>query len=483
MSIRKSISTYGLILNLGIGSAAIADTFVVADSKSISSLPSVLSDRLGLAFPGKDEKYYAVLDEAGLGVVRLGVSWAYREPKRGKYDWRGLDNQIVALQNRGIKPFLTLYSDAPWGVRDLSSPVKNKRPKNLKVWQTFVTNLVERYDGDGKLDAPGLKTKVLYYQVANEWISNQNKSGGWNGTADELIGFINASYDAVKQADADAVFVMGGVAAFNLDLMAMLKGISHDSVHQKFSADSSVTVTPDMLDSLGYRTTQYDVYKVLESSKYDYADVHLYGETRRNKYRIEAIKQHTKRPLLSSECGGPSLDYRDSYKSSEHFTAVFDWNLSSLSQDLSFCLWFQLGEGPGATWGNRKVALFDDAQKPKPGFYAYHLLAHLLQGIRKVELIDEDVYKLVYQSGDILVVAWNDKADANTNTAEISAELLSSLLGMGNIGDSEKMLKVVRITDVEQGLYSVENRTGMSSLILKDLPVIVGKTIPEALVQ
>lgn len=472
-----------MILNLGIGHAAIADTLVVAEPKSIDNLPSVLSDRLGLAFPGKDKRHYAALEEAGLGVVRLGVSWADREPKQGKYDWIDLDRQIVALQNRGIKPFLTLYPDAPWGVRDLNSPVKNKRPKDIKAWQIFVGNLVERYDGDGQQDAPGLKTRVLYYQVANEWISNQNRSGGWNGTADELINFVNVSYDAVKRADSGALFVLGGIAAFNLDIMSMLKGISHYPAHQKFSAESSITISSYMLDSPSYKTMQNDVYKVLELSKYDYADVHLYGETRRNQYRIEAIRQHTNRPLLSSECGGPSLDYRDSYKSSEHFTAVFDWNLSSLSHNLVFCLWFQLGESQGSTWGNRKVALFDTAQEPKPGFHAYHFLSHMLQGVDKVDYIREGVYKLTYQSGDTLVVAWNGSAAINSATAEISVESLNGFLNIDNKGNSENTLQVVRITDVEQGLYSIENVTGNFSLILKDVPVIVGKVIPKTLAQ
>ena len=480
--IRMFLHKYGLSFLIAATLSAGAGVLSAASAaKEIEQLPVVISDRLGLAFPGKQDEYYRVLKEAGLGVIRLGVSWQYREPRRGEYNWRALDKQIIALQRLGIKPFLTLYTDASWGVRDRKSPVKNKRPKNANQWQAFVHNLVERYDGDGKNDAPQLKGKVIYYQVANEWVSNKNKSGGWNGSADELIEFINLSYDAVKEADPEAIFVMGGVAAFNLDLMSMLKGLSKEPIHQKFTADSSVTVSSDMLASLGYESMQKDVYKVLESSKYDYADVHLYGESRRNRYRIEAIQEHTNgRPLLSSECGGPSLDYIAEYEPNDHFTAVFDWNLSSMSQGLVFCLWFQLGEGPGATWGNRKVALFDLSKEPKPGFWGYRLLSHLLQDIEEVRFVREGVYELTYKSGSVLVVAWN------AGSSEITSEMLREILVKGDRENSRKPLpiyKVVTIADVKNGKYIIEDRRFDSSLRLGDTPVIIGVSLPGAISQ
>jgi len=341
---------------------ALNSSLLFADSKKrrISKISVQVNPRLGLAFPGSNPKYYYVLKEAGLGVVRLGVNWKTREPREGTYDWRGLDKRINRLQELGIEPFLTLYSDAKWGVyKETFRKVKNATPKNLRKWARFVSSVVERYDNDGKNDMPQLRRAVRYYQVANEWMSPSNKSGGWASTANELIDFINTSHDAVKLSYPRARFVLGGIASFNLDLMALFEDIAHYKVQQKISKNRLVLMTSENLRSSEYKRKAADVYNVLSKTKFDFADIHLYGKVDRIVPRISSVLKHIKKvPLLSSECGGPSLDYRDTYRPEEHFRAVFEWNLAGLNEGLEFCLWFGLGEGNGSTWGNRKVANF-----------------------------------------------------------------------------------------------------------------------------
>lgn len=444
----------------------------VTKNGRIDQLPNYVHDRLGLAFPGKKDKYYYLLQQAGLGVVRIGVNWSFREPRAGKYNWKPLDKQVIALQKLGIKPFLTLYSDAKWGTKKGRSVAKNKPPKNLKQWDRFVADLVERYDGDGYNDAPGLLRKVEFYQVANEWISEKNKSGGWDGSADELIDFINVSYDAVKRSDKDASFVMGGIAAFNLDLLALLKGISDRYVYQKFSETKSITVDKHTIKAKEYQARQHEVYRVLESTKYDFADIHIYGESLRNKDRVKAMLSHIdNKPMLSSECGGPSLDYKKTYKDDDHFVAVFDWNLSTFSLGLEYCLWFQLGEGEGSTWGNRKVALFDTNEKPKPGFFAYRLLSNIMADFKEVEQLDENLYKVDYQNGKSVLIGWGPQ-----NSIKSSSDVYK-LLGTS----SKQELLLLSVTDAKSGRYRIEDWKGDRSSGFTETPMIFGPWLPESL--
>ncbi len=119
---------------------------------------------------------------------------------------------------------MTLESDAEWGIRKETSHLANGTPKDLEQWQSFVAMVVERYDGDGQDDAPGLMRPVRYFQVANAWISPTNKAGVWGGSTEQLIHFINASYDATKARSPEAIFVLGGIASGNFDGLVVNEG-------------------------------------------------------------------------------------------------------------------------------------------------------------------------------------------------------------------------------------------------------------------
>ena len=166
--------------------------------------------RLGLSFPGAQARYYRYIAAAGIGVVRLSVSWERVEPDPGRFDWSGMDERIGALQAANLQPFLTFESDAKWATRPETQGVRNAAPTDLGQWQAFVSKVVERYDLDGRDDMPGLRAPVRFYQAANEWESDSNRSGGWVGSGGDLVAYVNAAHDAAKAADPDIIFVLGG---------------------------------------------------------------------------------------------------------------------------------------------------------------------------------------------------------------------------------------------------------------------------------
>ncbi|WP_415897290.1 cellulase family glycosylhydrolase [Neptuniibacter sp. QD72_48] len=356
-----------------------------------------VSNSLGLAFPGNDASNYHYVQKAGIGVVRLSVSWKHVQSQSGRFNWDGLDSRIITLQKLGLEPFLTFESNAKWATTKASQVVGNALPKKNAQWTRFIEAVVDRYNHDGKNDAPGLKQPVIYYQVANEWISNKNRSGGWASSTQNLVNYINSAYETVKKTDPNAVFVLGGLAAFNLDVMLLAEGIQilraqkkvkkeheFDFVLQRWSENSSTKYTPaEAKAPKVVNLINNHVRTVLKKSHYDMADVHLYGPVNRDGPRINLIAHEAElsvEKIISTECGGPSLDYNDSYKPEDHFYAVLHRNLNVLSQGSKFCLWFGLGEAMVTTWGNRKVPLFDKNRKPKPGYYGYKFLAYLFNG-------------------------------------------------------------------------------------------------------
>ncbi|SNX71116.1 beta-galactosidase-like protein [Cereibacter ovatus] len=384
-----------------------------ADTIDLSQVVASPNPRLGLAFPGSNPKHYSAIAQAGIGVVRLSVAWDRVEPAPGRFDWSGLDSRVVGLQAYGIEPFLTFESTADWGTVPETRGVKNARPNNPADWERFVRAVVERYDGDGHADAPGLHRRVRYWQAANEWISDKNKSGGWVGTTDELIDYIRRTHDAVKAVDPRAIFVLGGIAAFNLDVLLVARGGQQFTVRQKWNERSETVLSPsDMRGAEIARIIDRDVLPVLRQSPYDIADVHLYGPESRDAARIAMIGSMTGRPVLSAECGGPSLDYGDRYTPEGHFIAVVDRNLGVLAAGGQFCLWYRLGEGRDTTFGNRHTALYTERAKPKPGVYAYRMLSRLLAADTTVRAAGPALFELRRTAGDVVRIGWGGGAAA-----------------------------------------------------------------------
>lgn len=374
-------------------SFAFAGTAYSQSASKIWSLSPRPSAQLGLAFPGADAQNYPVVAKTGLGIVRLSVNWGRIEKQAGRYALAGLDNRIITLQKLGLEPFLTFESESKWATRPETRKVKNGSPNDMAQWQKFISTVVERYDGDGQQDVQGLLRPVKFFQAANEFVSPDNKSGGWAGSNAELLNYINASYSAVKSASSKAKFVLGGIAAFNLDVALVGTGKAKFTVQQYWSKSSKTVLSEQDIRSKRVQNLLNNrLLFVLKKAKYDYADAHLYGPEDRDPLRLQWLKSTSGKPVLSSECGGPSLDYGRSYSGHGHYKAVLERNLNTISSGAKFCLWFGLGEQIKSTYGNRKVQLFDKSRRPKPGVDAYKLLATLLNGNTKAKRLGSGAF-------------------------------------------------------------------------------------------
>lgn len=395
------------------GALALVPVTVRAADVDLSSMISTPNPRLGLSFPGSKTTYYSAIAQAGIGVVRISASWARLEPRKGRYDFSGLDRRVAALQNLGIAPFITFESNADWATIKRTQRVKNAAPKNPEQWQDFVTRVVERYDGDGHDDMPGLRYPVKYWQAANEWVSESNKSGGWIGSTDDLIRYVNMTREAVKSADPNATFVMGGMASFNADVLLVARDNRNLDVQQSWSTTSKTVLTlaqmrgPEIQSIIDNR-----VLPVLRGASFDMSAVHLYGPEDRDIARLKFMRQLTDRPVLSSECGGPTLDYDRKYTDAGHFRAVIERNLNVFAAGARFCLWFRLGESGGTTFGNRRTGLYDTNAEPKPGVFAYRALARLIDGKARVDFDRQNHYTIRRGAGQKITVAWGSEAAA-----------------------------------------------------------------------
>ena len=173
-------------------------------------------------------------DAVGFGLVGFGVSWEKIEPNAPRqdvhsYDWSALDELMRATAESGRVLDLEILCRTNWGTMvpyqnmdeeccDMSPP-KEDADSDLaawgmtayQAWSDFVFNLVERYDGDGVNDAPGVKQPVIkYLQLGNEPEAPSHfiKYGGSPERYDRMLAVM---YESAKRANPQCLSRPGKV--------------------------------------------------------------------------------------------------------------------------------------------------------------------------------------------------------------------------------------------------------------------------------
>ncbi|MGD9548258.1 MAG: beta-galactosidase [Candidatus Krumholzibacteriia bacterium] len=433
----------------------------------LGNLHIVPNPRLGVAFPAPDPAVAEAVLACGMGIVRMEVSWAEREPVRGQFAWEGLDNKIQHLQESGANAFLTFATDSGWGTLPSEFTSPNRVPSDMAAWAGFVSACVERYDHDGVGDAPGMLRPVDHYQFINEWPSQNHRTGGWAGDIDQLIATLDVSHDAVKAAWPGATVILGGIPAGALDAMVLSSGMASYVARIAYTPDDIVYLdslraqSPTILESVAVRE------RVLAEARYDVADMHLYGPVEFNQHRIERVRLAAPGAgLVSAECGGPSLAYVDSVTPEGHFLAALDMNLDALARGVRFILWFgmverEFVEGEGTTYGTSQVPLFDQEFQPKGGYWAYCLLGSILADLKGVAKLEEGTYLIESHDRPDITVAW---APGGSGALALSPLEHPDLL--------------VRVVDAARGAFVFERVPDDGVVALTSLPVIISDKLP-----
>jgi hypothetical protein len=215
----------------------IRQLFLVISCLFLTSFVSIAKEnesRFGLDYvfpldPKYQNKPFAKLyQDAGLKWVNFGdVRWKALEPNPPvnqihRYKWFQLDKAVKHWQEHGFNIVFTLRTGNSWfsgssqyTMDDEGLLIKymvnqsDRFPKeeHIKDFKNFIASIVERYDGDGKDDMPGLLRPIYFYQIGNEY----GNPAFWTGSVEEYYKLLKIASRTAKSAFPEVKIIPNGL--------------------------------------------------------------------------------------------------------------------------------------------------------------------------------------------------------------------------------------------------------------------------------
>ena len=244
---------------------------------SVSAGDFVVATEYGVV--GLAEAYRGTgLDYAKL-TLEFGV-WGNIEPDRGVFNWGPMDGLVAEYQAAGYTGIqLVISAESGWASRSLALLNKQHFPKDEYVenYRAFVRAFVERYDGDGEGDAPGLLYPVHHYGIEREF------TGFWGGSGEDYVRLLEIAYPAIKEADPEAEVLL--VALLMIDVF-------HDDPDLA-TRDARLSIDP------GFRKPTGEARQILAACDfYDIVDFHSLSGYR----EIEPTADWIREELAAAGC-------------------------------------------------------------------------------------------------------------------------------------------------------------------------------------
>jgi hypothetical protein len=145
--------------------------------------------------------------------------WNHIEKEKGKFTWEEADKYVVYAQEHNQTILATIWPHANWEQKSCKrkkarSPFGKKftkylsKPCSMDDYKNFLLQLVDRYDGDGVNDMPGLTKPIKYWDIMNE----PEFKMFFKGSKEDFVEIFNFSSKIIKGKQKEAVIVMAGAA-------------------------------------------------------------------------------------------------------------------------------------------------------------------------------------------------------------------------------------------------------------------------------
>jgi hypothetical protein len=148
------------------------------------------------------------LVDLGVGWVRsagpgdpTSLNWAIVEPQPGVFDWTLHDLRVQVAAGFSLQFLSNVdFSTVPTFAQAAGKYFDDAR------YLEYLSAAVERYDGDGVDDMPGLARPIKYWEIGNEVVVTRN----FEGTPQDYAHVLQISYEQIKASCPDCQVLIGG---------------------------------------------------------------------------------------------------------------------------------------------------------------------------------------------------------------------------------------------------------------------------------
>lgn len=181
---------------------------------------------------------YAAAPQQKLGAINvneIGGGWNGMQPnENAAINFTNTDSWVRRLQRNGFELVFNLTPNAPWSqvgntacIDGFGNDECAPDPAHEPHWRNYIKALVERYDGDGTNDMPGLKIPVRFYVMMQEaYFGGDGKgdqgeaqgNGYWEDNMVNLIRLHRITWEAMREADPTGQTKLVGSGGLFFDL-------------------------------------------------------------------------------------------------------------------------------------------------------------------------------------------------------------------------------------------------------------------------
>ncbi len=192
--------------------------------------------------------------------------WNEVEPEKSEFDWTFTDERVKELNQQEVylipivKPFANWDQDACHPEEKYEAdydPMKGGKvkvgaPCDMTAYADFLEKAIERYDGDGQDDMPGLTIPIKYWEIMNEPEMQGGSTGGvgeelkfFVGTSQEYFEILKTSYQTIKKADPEAKVLPAGMAGMQQSFQDFWKPVFAAGAGDYFDIANIHTINTD----------------------------------------------------------------------------------------------------------------------------------------------------------------------------------------------------------------------------------------------
>ncbi len=150
----------------------------------------------GTSPTGRIKRHLAIARRAGAKYLRCAFSWDAIEKKRDQYDWTFWDTLVDLAGQNGIQLLPYVAYTPEWAARGAKEFWKQP-PREAQFYGDFMYRIAARYRG-----------RIRTWEIWNE----PDNKDYWTGTADEFAPLVELAARRIREADPNAILILGGMA-------------------------------------------------------------------------------------------------------------------------------------------------------------------------------------------------------------------------------------------------------------------------------